>query len=255
MYYIPQERDVILVSLGAHEAWKVIGEEEQRFQTGVRKYLESKQALNTLSQAVLRDREQEVKNLLKQRPNSTSELLRLATLLEMKDNLSGAITKLEKILEINPSSDIYLRLGFLYECQGRYAEALRKYNERKAYLKEKIDSVAKPRPVLLLRQAPRGYRKLPKNHSYFLCCGVSSSAGAERLFVKGFDEKVNKNDDKLKLAVPSIIRLGFLEWIPIEPLEADGKYPHLGSISFERHTRLMERLKQYMDGYFGAFLS
>ena len=255
--YKPGERDVILVPLGAYEALKVVREEEKAFQVGIETYFNARQKLKGHSPAQLQDLEQKQRQALKRQPRSTRELLNLATLLDMQDKLSDAITKVEKVLEINPSPADYIRLASLYERQGRYADALSMHKNREARLKKRVDNVAKPkRPVLLLRQAPRSYRDLPPDHSYFLCCGISSSSEAKKNYIEGFDEKVEPNDDKLNLAVPSIIRLGFLEWVPIAPLkETDRANLHRGSISFERHKRLMENLNRYMQGYFGSFLS
>ena len=255
--YKPGERDVILVPLGAYDALKVVRAEEEAFQAGIETYFNTKQKLEKHPSAKLQHLEQEQRGVLREKPNSTRVLLNLATLLDMQDKLPEAITKVEKVLEISPTPADYIRLASLYERQGRYADALNMYKDREARLRKRVNNVAKPkRPVLLLRQAPRSYRDLPADHSYFLCCGISSSSEAKKNYIKGFDEKVEPNDDKLNLAVSSIIRLGFLEWVPIAPLkETDQANLHRGSISFERHTRLMENLKRYMDGYFGEFLS
>ena len=255
--YKPEERDVILVPLGAYEALKVVLAEEEAFQAGIETYFNTKQRLEKHPSAKLQCLEQEQREGLREKPKSTRVLLNLAMLLDMQDKLSDAIAKVEKVLEISPTPADYIRLASLYERQGRYADALNMYKEREARLRKRVNNVAKPkRPVLLLRQAPRSYRDLPPDHSYFLCCGISSSSEAKKNYIDGFDEKVEPNDDNLNLAVPSVIRLGFLEWVPIAPLqEADRASLHRGSISFERHTRLMERLNRYMQGYFGSFLS
>ena len=255
--YKPQERDVILVPLGAYEALKVVRSEEETFQAEIEKYFNAKQKLQPHSPAQLQCLEQKQQELLRNRPKSTRVRLNLARLLDMQDKLPEAITEIKKVLEINLEPAVYIQLASLYERQGRYANALNMYKEREARLKKRVDSVAKPkRPVLLLRQAPRGYRNLSPDHSYFLCCGISSSSEAKKNYIEGFDETVEPNDDNLNLAVPSVIRLGFLEWVPIAPLkEADQATLHRGTISFERHTRLMEKLNRYMQGYFGSFLS
>ncbi len=48
MTYKPQERDVILVPLGVYEALRLIQQEKQNFQAGIKTYLEKKQDLATL---------------------------------------------------------------------------------------------------------------------------------------------------------------------------------------------------------------
>lgn len=260
--YTPQERDVILAPLGAYEALAVIRDEEKKFQRGFKGYLEAKQNLSK-KPLEIRDRiKKQAQQKLKGKGISSDDrvqaALSLAQIYELEKDLPGAIKALDLVLKERPNTIyLYLQLISLYERQGSYVNALNLYKEREMRLNKKIDRVAKPkRPVLLLRQAPRSYRDLPPDHSYFLCCGISSSSEAKKNYIKGFDEKVQPNDDDLNLAVPSVIRLGFLEWVPIAPLEErDRASLHRGSISFERHTRLMENLKRYMDGYFGSFLS
>lgn len=91
------------------------------------------------------------------------------------------------------------------------------------------DGRAKPRPVLLLRQMP------PFND--WLVCGVSTQLHQEAV---GFDETITPAHIDFRrsgLKAPSLIRLGFLAVIPINRLLGI-----LGSISPERHQRLLHRL-------------
>lgn len=246
--YLPQERDVILVPLGVYEALRVIQQEKQDFQAGIQTYLNTKQELTTFSKSKLATSQKKAQDALTTSPKSTRILLNLATHLEMQDNLVDAITHLKKVEENNPNQhpEVYVRLALLYERQGDYAKALECYKERPKRLEQRLDKVAKPRPVLLLRRAPQGYRNLPSDYSCFLCCGISSSQEAHNRYIKDFDEKVNQNDDKLSLRTESIIRLGFLEWVPVPPLK-DKNQGYLGSITPDRQKHLMDNLKQYLD--------
>lgn len=83
-------------------------------------------------------------------------------------------------------------------------------------------------------------RKLPGNYQQFLVCGISSQV---HLFIEGFDEIVNRSDDNLLnlKSDRSVIRLGFLNWVPINQIEGS-----IGSISPERHRLLLERLSNYL---------
>ena len=93
--------------------------------------------------------------------------------------------------------------------------------------------VIKRRPGICLR-------KLPGNYQRFLVCGISSQV---RLFIEGFDEIVNRSDDNLLnlKSDRSVIRLGFLGWVPISDIKHS-----IGSISEQRHRRLLERLSKYL---------
>ncbi len=260
--YKPGERDVILVPLGAYEALTAIRDEEKEFQQGLEAYLKAKQNLSQKSTVERARFKNQAQQKLEKRGISPEDgiqaTLSLAQIYEVEKELSEAIAMLAHVLRERPNSTyLYVQLGSLYEQTGDYELALETYKGREKRILKKVSRVAKPkRPVLLLRQAPRGYRNLSPDHSYFLCCGISSSSEANKSYIEGFDEKVEKNDDDLNLAVPSVIRLGFLEWVPIAPLEKpDRASLHKGSISFERHTRLMEKLNRYMQGYFGSFLS
>lgn len=83
-------------------------------------------------------------------------------------------------------------------------------------------------------------RKLPGNYQQFLVCGISSQT---HQYIKGFDEIVKRSDDNLAAlkSDPSVIRLGFLSWVPINQIEGS-----IGSISKERHRRLLGRLSKYL---------
>ena len=83
-------------------------------------------------------------------------------------------------------------------------------------------------------------RKLPGNYQQFLVCGISSQT---HRCIEGFDEIVKRSDDNLEAlrSDPSVIRLGFLSWVPIKQIEGS-----IGSISKERHRRLLERLSKYL---------
>ena len=83
-------------------------------------------------------------------------------------------------------------------------------------------------------------RKLPGNYQRFLVCGISSKVD---LYIEGFDEIVNRSDDNLQnlKSDPSVIRLGFLGWVPISDIHRS-----IGSISPERHRCLLERLSNYL---------
>ena len=96
------------------------------------------------------------------------------------------------------------------------------------------DGVIKNRPAIFLRELPP-YRDA-------LVCGVSSQLHQE---VRGFDEVVQLSDPDfaatgLKIA-SSLIRLGFLAVLPRSAIIGS-----IGSISPERHKRLLKRLSDYL---------
>ena len=93
------------------------------------------------------------------------------------------------------------------------------------------DGRSKPRPAILLRQMPP--------FGDWLICGVSSQI---RQQVIGFDEIIEPSHADFAgsgLKVASVIRLGFLTTMP-----ADHLLGVLGSISRERHARLLDRLSR-----------
>jgi mRNA interferase MazF len=96
------------------------------------------------------------------------------------------------------------------------------------------DGRTKPRAVSLLRQMPP--------FGDWLVCGVSAQLHQE---VAGFDETVAPAHADFRqsgLKVPSLIRLGFLTVLP-----SDRLLGALGSISAERHDRLVQRLGAFLQ--------
>ena len=97
------------------------------------------------------------------------------------------------------------------------------------------DGQTKARPVVLLRQMP--------GFGDWLVCGVSTQLQQE---VKGFDEIITAQDRDFRetgLKAASVVRLGFLAVLPANRLLGI-----LGSISDERHTRLLSRLVAHLEG-------
>src|SRR5687768_10936073 len=95
------------------------------------------------------------------------------------------------------------------------------------------DGVIKNRPAIFLREMPP-YRDL-------LVCGVSTQLHQE---VKGFDEVIESADNDFAasgLRAASIIRLGFLAVLPRSTIIGS-----IGSISLERHKRLLTKLSNYL---------
>ena len=90
----------------------------------------------------------------------------------------------------------------------------------------------KSRPAICLR-------KMPPTYQEFLVCGLSSNLTQH---VKNFDEKVTPQDDNLKnIQCESVIRLGFLDRVRTEIVQGS-----IGSISVERHRRLLKKLSDYL---------
>jgi len=91
------------------------------------------------------------------------------------------------------------------------------------------NGLVKLRPAILLRQMP--------GFGDWLVCGVSSQLHQA---VPGFDDLVLQEHSDYTtsgLKVPSLIRLGFLAVLP------SGRFVGvIGSISTERHLRLLHRL-------------
>jgi mRNA interferase MazF len=78
-------------------------------------------------------------------------------------------------------------------------------------------------------------------HDDLLVCGVSTQLHHE---VSGFDEIVGEGDTDfpaIGLKAASLIRLGFLGVLP-----ADSFVGAIGSISVERHRRLLGRLAKHL---------
>jgi mRNA interferase MazF len=96
-----------------------------------------------------------------------------------------------------------------------------------------VDQRAKSRPVVVLRQMP-----LRRD---VLVCGISTQLRQE---IDGFDEVISPADLDFKgsgLLSASLIRLGFLAVLPRRSIAGS-----IGTISRERHRRLLEALSQYL---------
>jgi mRNA interferase MazF len=92
----------------------------------------------------------------------------------------------------------------------------------------------KNRPVVVLRRMP-GFGDL-------LVCGVSTQL---RQHLADFDEIVDPSQPDFKtsgLKAPSLIRLGFLAVLPNQNFLGT-----IGSISNERHQRLLTKLSKYLS--------
>ena len=95
------------------------------------------------------------------------------------------------------------------------------------------NGILKNRPAIFLREMPP-YRDL-------LVCGISTQLHQE---VKSFDEVVDQTDSDFPatgLRTKSLIRLGFLAVLPRSAVIGS-----IGSISPERHKRLLTRLSDYL---------
>jgi mRNA interferase MazF len=95
------------------------------------------------------------------------------------------------------------------------------------------DGNIKNRPVLLLRRMP--------GFGDFLACGISSQL---HQLIEGFDEIISSEDTDFKksgLLAKSLLRLGFLALLPNKRIMGT-----IGSISSDRHQRLLNRLSQYL---------
>ena len=95
------------------------------------------------------------------------------------------------------------------------------------------DGLIKPRPAVLLRRMPP--------FDDWLVCGISSQLQQR---VAGFDELIEPSDADFAdsgLKAASIVRLGFLSTIPAKRFHGV-----VGSISQERHQRLLQRLSDYL---------
>ena len=95
------------------------------------------------------------------------------------------------------------------------------------------NGIVKNRPAIFLREMPP-YRDV-------LVCGISTQLHQQ---VKGFDEVVDKTDSDFAttgLRTTSLIRLGFLAVLPRSAVIGS-----IGSVSPERHKRLLTRLSDYL---------
>ncbi|MEP7011327.1 MAG: type II toxin-antitoxin system PemK/MazF family toxin [Acidobacteriota bacterium] len=98
-----------------------------------------------------------------------------------------------------------------------------------------VDGEKKNRPILLLREMPR--------HQDFLVCGISS-----RLLrrIPGFDELIVPADADFRssgLLSPSLFRLDFLNVLHRTKIIGS-----IGSVSTERHRRILSALSSYLLG-------
>jgi len=95
------------------------------------------------------------------------------------------------------------------------------------------DGMVKNRPAIILREMPP-FRDV-------LVCGVSTQL---RQAAKEFDEVISPADADFAtsgLKEESLIRLGFLVVVPRNKIAGS-----IGSISPERHKRLLQRLSEYL---------
>src|SRR5215211_8120276 len=95
------------------------------------------------------------------------------------------------------------------------------------------DGMVKNRPAIILREMPP-FRDV-------LICGVSTQL---RQAAKNFDELISPSDGDFVssgLKEESLIRLGFLVVVPRSKIVGS-----IGSISPERHKRLLQRLSKYL---------
>lgn len=217
-----KERDVILVHL--------LGD-TQTFLKRVQIYLKVKQKLMAMPPESLPSHQTEVENELIDDPDNVLKRSELAVFHETQNKLPEATDELEKVINLlakreQDCSDIYVRLGSLYERQGDYDYAHSAYEEG-----QKLG--LKLRPAVCLR-------KLPPTYSEFLVCGLTTKVNR---FDKILDEIVTPNDDNLKKlpAAQSVIRPGFLSRVRIEEIAG-----RIGSISVVRHRRLLKKLSEYL---------
>ena len=220
--YVPKERDVIFVYL--------LGD-TQTFLKRIQVYLKAKQKLIGVPPASLPAHQEKVENELGGDPNNILKRLELAVFHEIQNKLPEATSELERVIDLllereEDCSDIYVRLGFLYELQGDYNNAHNAYEEG-----QKLG--LKLRPAVCLRKLPPTYRE-------FLVCGLTTKVNR---FDEILDEIVTQNDDGLKkLPAPkSVIRPGFLSRVRIEEIAG-----RIGSISAVRHRRLLKKLGKYL---------
>lgn len=98
-----------------------------------------------------------------------------------------------------------------------------------------FDQQTKKRPVILLREMPL--------HRDFLVCGISSRLLSR---IPAFDELIVPSDADFAssgLLGTSVVRLSFLTVLPRNQIVGS-----IGSISPERHRRLLQGLSTYLVG-------
>ena len=96
------------------------------------------------------------------------------------------------------------------------------------------DGIIKNRPAIILRELPP--------YKDFLICGISTQL---HQLVQGFDEIISPEDIDFVssgLKTKSLIRLGFLAVLPRSRIAGA-----IGSISSERHKRLLRTLSGYLN--------
>lgn len=218
-----QERDVILAYLPGNS---------QAFLNRIQVYLEAKEKLVEMSPTEMQVHQRLVEGSLKVDPDNIQELLKLAVLYEVQDELEKATDVLEKTLDLvkkRDCPDIYMQLGTLYEHQGDGEYALSAYREACEKWRE---GGLKLRPAICLR-------KLPPDYQDFLVCGISSQTAR---YQTNFDEVVGRKLDEVTLAAEkSVIRLGFLGIVGTREIVG-----RIGYISVVRHRRLLKRLGEYL---------
>lgn len=95
------------------------------------------------------------------------------------------------------------------------------------------DGKLKNRPAVILREMP--------SYGDLLVCGISTQLHQH---VKGFDEIISPVNEDFKssgLLSESLIRLGFLSVLPCSRILGS-----IGTISSERHKRLLKNLSDYL---------
>ncbi len=95
------------------------------------------------------------------------------------------------------------------------------------------DGKIKVRPALLLRRLPP--------FGDFLVCGISTQLDKA---VAGFDDVIRRRDPDFAdcgLVADSLFRLGFLAVLPRSKIAGN-----IGSVSRERHQRLLVRLSRHL---------
>lgn len=95
------------------------------------------------------------------------------------------------------------------------------------------DGIIKNRPAIILREMPL--------FGDFLVCGVSTQLHQH---VAGFDERIVPSDTDFTssgLKSESLIRLGFLAVLPRSNVIGS-----IGSVSTDRHKRLLKTLSAYL---------
>ncbi len=98
---------------------------------------------------------------------------------------------------------------------------------------QQADNTVKTRPAIVLREM-QPYHDL-------LICGISTQLHQE---VKNFDELISADDDDFLssgLVETSLVRLGFLVAAPQSRIMGT-----IGTISPERHRRLLRKLSDYL---------